>query len=270
MKWGKLPTSFHSRLSVIKMNVLPRLNFISSMIPLAPPNNYWKKLHSIINQFLWNKKKPRIKTSTLQRHKSAGGVNLPNFEWYSWSFVLRPLAVWLNPNSQVSWLPIEEKLTSPYSLHNLIHSNISHKLVKRDFGPIISYLFTMWLKVQQFAKIHSKIFRQSPIFHNFSLLIDGKPISFPQWSDKGVNTLQDIIGIQGLLEFRELQKTFDLPGTFFFYLQLRAAMRAQGVPWNSKLEDHPFHIKLNTKGKNKGIASELYKLIVEASYKHLP
>ena len=47
-------------------------------------------------------------------------------------------------------------------------------------------------------------------------------------------------------------------------------MRAQGVPWNSKLEDHPFHIKLNTKGKNKGIASELYKLIVEASYKHLP
>ena len=76
MKWGKLPTSFHSRLSVIKMNVLPRLNFISSMIPLAPPNNYWKKLHSIINQFLWNKKKPRIKTSTLQRHKSAGGVNL--------------------------------------------------------------------------------------------------------------------------------------------------------------------------------------------------
>ena len=76
MKWGKLPTSFHSRLSVIKMNVLPRLNFISSMIPLAPPNNYWKKLHSIINQFLWNNKKPRIKTSTLQRHKSAGGVNL--------------------------------------------------------------------------------------------------------------------------------------------------------------------------------------------------
>lgn len=47
-------------------------------------------------------------------------------------------------------------------------------------------------------------------------------------------------------------------------------MRAQGVPWDSELEDHPLHLELNTKGKNKGIASELYKPIAEASYKHLP
>lgn len=47
-------------------------------------------------------------------------------------------------------------------------------------------------------------------------------------------------------------------------------MHGQGVPWDSELEDHPLHIKLCTKGKNKGVASELYKLISEASYKHLP
>lgn len=214
--WDKFPTSFQSKLSVIRMNVLPRVNFVSSMIPLTPPNNYWKKLHSTKKLFLWNKKKTRIKTSTLQRHKSAGGVNLPNFEWYSWCSVLRPLAVWLNPNSEVSWRPIEENLTHPCSLHNLIYSNISYKLVERDFGPIISYLFTVWFKVQQFAKIHTNFFHQSPIFCNFRLLIDENPISFPQWSNKGVNTLQDIIGKQGLLEFRELQRTFDLPGTSFF------------------------------------------------------
>ena len=100
-RWGKLPTSFQSRLSVIKMNVLPRIHFISSMIPLAPPEGYWKKLHSVVSTFLWNKKTPRIKASTLQRHKSSGGVNLPNFEWYSWCFVLRPLATWLNPGIRV-------------------------------------------------------------------------------------------------------------------------------------------------------------------------
>ncbi len=59
--WDKFPTSFQSRLSVIRMNVLPRVNFVSSMIPLTPPNNYWKKLHSTINQFLWNKKKQELK-----------------------------------------------------------------------------------------------------------------------------------------------------------------------------------------------------------------
>lgn len=50
-RWGMLPTSFQSRLSVIKMNILPRINFISSMIPLAPPGGYRKKLHSVVSTF---------------------------------------------------------------------------------------------------------------------------------------------------------------------------------------------------------------------------
>ena len=32
-----VPSSVPARISVIKMNILPRINFVSSMIPLAPP-----------------------------------------------------------------------------------------------------------------------------------------------------------------------------------------------------------------------------------------
>ncbi len=202
------------------------------MIPLPPPtHSYWKKLHSAINKYLRNKKKSRIKAPTLQRHKSSGAVGLPNFEWHSWCFALRPLTVWLNSNTCVSWRPVEEKLTSPLNLQNLIYSNIPLKLVKPSFGPVISYLFTIWHKVRKFSKIYIKFFHQSPVFHSHCLLIDGKPISFPQRSDKGINTLQDVTGQQGLREFQDLQRSFDLPGTsIFWYLQLRAAVRAQGVP----------------------------------------
>ncbi len=45
--WMHLPTSFHARISVVKMNILPRVKFYSSMIPLPPPAGYWKKLDSI-------------------------------------------------------------------------------------------------------------------------------------------------------------------------------------------------------------------------------
>lgn len=40
-RWGMLPISFPSRLSVIKMS-LPHIHFVSTMIPLAPPVGYWK------------------------------------------------------------------------------------------------------------------------------------------------------------------------------------------------------------------------------------
>jgi len=142
--------------------------------------------------------------------------------------------------------------------------------VKRDFGPIIAYMFTAWYKVQKLAKICNKLFYQSPIFRNYSLLIDGKPIIFPQWSDKDVHKIQDIVGQQGLRKFHDLQKSYNLQGiSFFFYLQLRAAMRAQGIPWGALLENHPLHGLLCKNSKNNAVISALYKYITVASYKSL-
>ncbi len=59
--WAHLPTSLHARISVVKMNILPHVNFYSSMIPLPPPAGYWEKLNSAISQYIWNGKCPRIK-----------------------------------------------------------------------------------------------------------------------------------------------------------------------------------------------------------------
>ena len=44
--WAALPASFRSRIAVVKMNILPRVNFLSAMIPLAPPAKCWKRLDS--------------------------------------------------------------------------------------------------------------------------------------------------------------------------------------------------------------------------------
>uniref|UniRef100_A0A3Q1G9Y9 Reverse transcriptase domain-containing protein n=1 Tax=Acanthochromis polyacanthus TaxID=80966 RepID=A0A3Q1G9Y9_9TELE len=102
-KWGKLPTSFQSRLSIVKMNILPRVTFFSSMLTLPPTKGYWKKIHASVGSYLWNGKKPRIKTLTLYRPKSSGGMGLPNFEWYSWCFGLGPLYIWFKPHIITSW-----------------------------------------------------------------------------------------------------------------------------------------------------------------------
>lgn len=45
--------------------------------------------------------------ATLQRPKDHGGLALPNFRLYYWAFQLRPLQVWLEPNSLVPWRKVE-------------------------------------------------------------------------------------------------------------------------------------------------------------------
>lgn len=86
-RWTKLPNSLSARISIIKMDTLPRINIFSSMIPLPPPIGYWDKLNKVISKFDWGGKWPRIKFSTLQRSKSDGGLAVPNSKLYFWSYV---------------------------------------------------------------------------------------------------------------------------------------------------------------------------------------
>ncbi len=244
------------------MDVLPRVNFYSSMIPLAPPLGYWDKLQSLVSKFIWKGKRPRLKLTTLQRDKTQGGLSLPDFKTYFWSYVLRPLSTWFNPSSSVSWRPIEENLALPHRLQDLVYANIPLKKAKLHLGPVISFLLTSYHTVMKHVGTDYKWHIHTPIFNNFSLLTGNRPFSFPHWKNRGLNVLKDLYSVNGLRAFNDLQAEFDLPGSsFFFYMQLRSAMRAYSVPWGATLPTHPLRKLLASVGPTRGMVSKLYKFI---------
>ncbi len=90
------------------------------MLPLSPPPGYFKEINSIISKFIWNDKCPRIKLTTLQHPNSAGGLAVPNFELYYWSFQLKALHNWVDPQSTVSWRVIEADKVKPNRLQDIL------------------------------------------------------------------------------------------------------------------------------------------------------
>uniref|UniRef100_A0A673NCB7 Reverse transcriptase domain-containing protein n=1 Tax=Sinocyclocheilus rhinocerous TaxID=307959 RepID=A0A673NCB7_9TELE len=82
-RWLNLPLSIQGRIAIIKMTVLPKINYLFSMIPTQPSLTWFKSLDSIITRFYWKNKPPRIKLSTLQKPKSLGGLEAPHFYHYS-------------------------------------------------------------------------------------------------------------------------------------------------------------------------------------------
>ncbi len=114
------------------MNLLPRFNFFFSMLPLSPPPGYFKEINSIISKFIWNDKCPRIKLTTLQHPNSAGGLAVPNFELYYWSFQLKALHNWVDPQSTVSWRVIEaDKVSFKFQVSSF-KFYLSHTRLYRD------------------------------------------------------------------------------------------------------------------------------------------
>lgn len=152
-RWINLPNSLQARIPIVKMNILPRLHFFSSMIPLSTHVNFWSKIHSNISQFIWNRKRPHLKLSTLQRKKEDGGLAVPNCKFYFWSFVLRPLHVWFNPHTSVSWRKIEENIVHPWNLEDGLIANVSIKQCRLRFGPIVAHLIHTWRMVESVCRI---------------------------------------------------------------------------------------------------------------------
>ncbi len=86
----------------ILVKVKNDIHDVFSMLPLSPPPGYFKVINSIISKCIWNDKCPSIKLTTLQ-HTNSAGLAVPNFEQYYWSFQLKALHNWVNPQSTVSW-----------------------------------------------------------------------------------------------------------------------------------------------------------------------
>uniref|UniRef100_A0A3B1ICK8 Reverse transcriptase domain-containing protein n=1 Tax=Astyanax mexicanus TaxID=7994 RepID=A0A3B1ICK8_ASTMX len=269
LNWAHLPTSLHARIAVVKMNILPRLNFFSYMLPLPAPINYWDTLSKILSTYIWNGKRPRIKLSTLQRCKSDGGLAFPDFKKYAQAFTLKPLSTWLNPQAQSSWRSVEEALIAPYKLQDLIFSEIPTRHCRLYFGPVISHLILTWRTTVRQSNLHVKWHKHSPLFRNHNLLIGNAPFVCPQWESRGVSTLGDICDENGLRSFQDISEQFNLPrSTFFRYLQLKSALWPHRTSLNCVLKPHPM-LEVIYPSSQSCSASNIYTFLIRASYKQL-
>ncbi len=108
------------------------------MLPLSPPPGYFGEIDSIISRFIWNDKCPRIELATLQHPSGAGGLAVPGFELYYWSFQLGALHGWVDPQSTVSWRVIEADRVEPNRLQDILFTGTGKK------GGIVVDLVRLW------------------------------------------------------------------------------------------------------------------------------
>ena len=291
-RWMPAPNSFQTRSAILKMNILPRINYISGMIPLPPPKvkpkptpekpdpkprDFWKELESTISYYLHKGSKPLIAMETLQRAKTSGGQGFPNFKLYHIAMTVRPIHTWLNPEARVAWRPLEAKMVAPHRLQDVIYSNIPQNVYQNRFGPIISHLISMWNSLQSITNIELKFHAFLPLYNNYSLhqvvhrRIGLTLFSFPQWADKGIYTLADVIEGGTLRSFDDLCKTYDISRqSLYMYFQIRRALLAygSGVEWGEWSRIHPLHNRLITKD-TKGLVSAIYGFMIKAMEKPL-
>lgn len=65
-RWFNLPLSWMDRISLIKMNVLPRILYPMQMLPIEITRRTNLDIERFLSNFIWHGKKPKLKMKTVR------------------------------------------------------------------------------------------------------------------------------------------------------------------------------------------------------------
>ncbi|XP_051807528.1 LINE-1 retrotransposable element ORF2 protein isoform X1 [Acanthochromis polyacanthus] len=228
LRWVNLPLSLTGRIASIKMTILPKINYLFSMIPLKPTHSWFKSLDSAINKYYWKNKTPRIKLSTLQKPKTQGGLAAPNFHQYFIANQLQYILKWINPiHSDYTWIDIEQTLSDNIPLSDLPFISPSIKRHPCFKSITISSALTAWWEFHKITNSSLALCKLTPIWNNPDFLSNKKPLHLHSWSDKGITHLQHIFHNNELVSFSHLVQEYGIRSNQYLeYLQIKSSISA--------------------------------------------
>lgn len=218
--WQALPLSLLGRISLIKMNILPRLLYPLQMLPLWLSRKVSAELESAFSRFAWNGRKPRQKIKSLQLPVELGGLAMPNILYYNWACHARLIWEWYR--SYCDLCPsVDSWACSPFSIWSLFACPYKHVDIVRK-NPILHNSVKVWRQILRFFGEGAILFRLSPIYLNQDF-VPGLGLSiFKAWHMKGIRVIGDLFQDGSLMSFQQLRQKFDLPKQHHFgYLQIR-------------------------------------------------
>ena len=92
--WRTLPLPMIGRVNAIKMVSLPTFLYLFQNLPVFISADHFKRIETIILDFIWGYKKHRLSKKHLFRSTLDGGLGLPVFKYYYWAANARAMAYW--------------------------------------------------------------------------------------------------------------------------------------------------------------------------------
>lgn len=223
-KWGKIRLTLWGKVNVIKMVISPQLNYILMMVPVTISPHFFKQYDTIIKDFLWEGKRPRIKLSKMCAPRAKGGLGLPDLRLYYIAFEMAKIAKhWIKDN-KLDWVAIENKLASPFSpIDRLSQPSLDLS------NPIMSHSKEIWTEMHKMFNLSHCKQSYSSLWHNTMIRIGKTSVFWKKWHDSGICTIADLFENDVFVSYPELIRKYKLKGKdhFWRYLQIRSCITSK-------------------------------------------
>ena len=192
--WKSRELTLAEKILIFKPMALSKILYISTM--KVPSKLVLEELDPIQKEFIWDSKRPKIKRSILIADYSEGGYKNVDVKSKLMSLKLIWIKRLLDDNFH-TWKHLAKIFLIPLGSVFLFHSNLSlsdrclHTLIK--LPTFYQELINLWTKTcSTEPKNMAEILGQS-LWNNRFIRCKDKPIFYRQFSDRGINTISDLI-----------------------------------------------------------------------------
>lgn len=144
-----LPITLIGRINCIKMNVLPRLQYLFQSLPITFPPVFFKSLNKSVRQFIWNGKVARRSLEILSWEYKSGGLQLPNFKKYYYAAQMRFILSMFDGESTPSWINIAFHSLRDDTFCDFVYKYNPKMLSKLTDNPILIHLNKLWYDIHK-------------------------------------------------------------------------------------------------------------------------
>ena len=216
--WGWRYLTIFGKCTVIKSLAIPMLVHLLRSLP-NPDDTFYRELESIIFDFLWNGKPDKIRRSVLINDIHLGGINLTHIESFSKSlkifWVKKVLEDTFNSNWKTLLLDQLEKYGGNLFWH---YHPTSQKILARNFNPFWKNIIDLWSDLNADHIVDEPCYLSRTIWHNPEIKIGGKTVFYRNYSEAGVNFINDLISEEGdFLSYPSFQRKYNFQTNLLKY-----------------------------------------------------
>ena len=258
--WKRRNLTLIGKINIVKTLGLAKLIYSTSLLSI--PKHLIDSINKIIFDFIWDGKTAKIKRKTIIAEKRHGGLKMIDFEIMERSLKI----AWIKriiDSEDAAWKVIPNYATCQYGgLQFLVKCDYNIKSLNLEYLPEFYHkVLNYWHDSKLLTANKEKSVKNQIIWNNQNIVVDGKPIFFRNWVNKGLVYIDDLLDEDSnFLSLVGLKDKFQINPPFTVYYGLLKAIPKE---WKTALHNAPHtgnstQITLSTKSSYLKLLSKRY------------
>ena len=169
--WSNRNLTWIGKITVIKTLCISKINFAISSI--ESPEWFINETKSLLEEFLWNGKPPRVKNKVMHNDYDKGGLRMPNLHYYVKAQKMNWIKLLLNNKTTVPYQYLSTFLCM--KLNDYLKCNTDADDLPKDIPKFYQEILQAWFSMKEEPQTSADIQREV-LWHNKYIKIGNKTI----------------------------------------------------------------------------------------------